>query len=116
MRPLTIRDVQYSPLGSGFSSYNGYSVTLSGVVTADTSDIPGFGTGTPMRIYMQDGNGPWTGIMIGTGGSMGADVLKFNRGDNVTLTGVIMRKISVTAIDTLTQITVNSNNNQCLFL
>ena len=52
--PLTIRDVQYSPFGSGYSSYNGYYVTLSGIVTADTSDIPGFGSGTPMRIYMQE--------------------------------------------------------------
>ena len=75
--PLTIRDVQYSPFGSGYSSYNGYYVTLTGVVTADTSDIPGFGTGTPMRVYMQDKSGPWSGIMIGTLGINGADVLKF---------------------------------------
>jgi Secretion system C-terminal sorting domain len=109
--PLTIRDVQYSPLGSGFSSYNGYFVNLTGVVTADTSDIPGFGSGTPMRIYMQDGNGPWSGIMIGTLGINGADVLKFKRGDNVTLNGRIMENFSVTSIDSLKQITVNSHNN-----
>jgi len=109
--PLNIRDVQYSPLGGGYSSYNGYEVTLSGVVTADTSDIPGFGSGTPTRVYMQDGSGPWTGIMIGTGGLNGADVLKFKRGDNVTLTGVIRENYSVTSIDTLSQITINSSGN-----
>ncbi len=108
---LTIRDVQYSPFGSGYSSYNGYYVTLSGVVTADTSDIPGFGSGTPLRVYMQDGSGPWTGIMIGTGGMKGVDVLNLKRGDNVTLTGVIDENYGVTQIDSLTQITVNSRNN-----
>ena len=109
--PLTIREIQYSPLGSGYSSYNGYYVTLTGVVTADTSDIPGFGTSTPMRVYMQDGNGPWSGIMIGTFGINGADVLKFERGDNVTLNGRIMENYSVTSIDSLKSITVNSHNN-----
>ncbi len=108
---LTIRDVQYSPYGSGYSSYNGYYVTLTGVVTADTSDIPGFGSSTPLRVYMQDGIGPWTGIMIGTHGNMGADVLKLKRGDSVTLNGRIMESYSVTEIDSLKQITVNSNNN-----
>ncbi|MGA9295525.1 MAG: T9SS type A sorting domain-containing protein [Ignavibacteriaceae bacterium] len=109
--PLTIRDIQYSPLGSGYSSFNGYYVTLTGVVTADTSDIPGFGTSTPMRIYMQEGNGPWSGIMIGTHGNMGADVLKFKRGDNVTLNGRIMENYNVTSIDSLKSITINSNDN-----
>ena len=108
---LTIRDVQYSPLGSGYSSYNGYYVTLSGIVTADTSDIPGFGSGTPMRIYMQDKNAQWSGIMIGTLGINGADVLKFKRGDSVTLNGRITENYSVTSIDSLKQITVNSHNN-----
>ncbi len=110
--PLTIRDVQYSPYGSGYSSYNGYYVTLTGIVTADSSDIPGFGTSTPMRIYMQDKSGPWSGIMIGTLGQNGADVLKFKRGDSVTLTGRIMENYSVTSIDSLTSIKINSSGNQ----
>ena len=84
---------------------------LSGVVTADTSDIPGFGSGTPLRVYMQDGNGPWSGIMIGTLGINGADVLKLKRGDNITLNGRIGETFSVTTIDSLKQITVNSNGN-----
>ncbi len=109
--PLTIRDVQYSPYGSGYSSYNGYYVTLTGIVTADSSDIPGFGTSTPMRIYMQDKSAAWSGIMIGVRGINGADVLKFKRGDSVTLTGRIMENYSVTSIDSLTSIKVNSSGN-----
>ena len=108
---LTIRDIQYSPFGSGYSSYNGYKVTLTGVVTADTSDIPGFGSGTPLRVYMQEGSGPWSGIMIGTSGLKGPDILKFKKGDNVTLSGVIDENYGVTQIDSLTDITVNSHDN-----
>ena len=109
---LKIRDVQYSPFGSGFSSYNGYYVTLSGVVTADTSDFPGlYSANYPQRVYMQDGSGPWTGIMIGTLGMHGVDVLKFKKGDNITLTGKIVENFSVTTIDSLTNVVVNSHNN-----
>ncbi len=108
---LKIRDVQYSPFGSGYSGYNGFYVTLTGIVTADTSDLPGFGSSTPLRVYMQDGSGPWTGILIGTMGMKGIDVLKFKRGDSVTLTGKIVENYSVTSIDSLTNIVVNSNNN-----
>jgi len=109
--PLTIHDAQFSPFGSGYSSYNGYSITLSGIVTADTSDIPGFGSSTPLRIYMQDKTGPWNGILIGTRGNIGTDALKFKRGDNVTLTGVILENYSVTSIDSLSSIKINSSNN-----
>lgn len=108
--PLKIRDIQYSPFGSGYSAYNGSHVTLTGIVTADTSDIPGFGS-TPLRVYMQDGDGPWTGIMIGTSGLKGVEVLDFKRGDSVTLTGTIVENYSVTSIDSLSNIVINSHNN-----
>lgn len=102
-RPLAIKDAQYSPFGGGYSAYNGYHISLIGVVTSDSSDIKGFGS-TPMRIYMQDGNGPWSGIQIGTTGSMGPNVLNLHRGDKVTLTGVIREDFDVTRIDSLTSI------------
>jgi hypothetical protein len=109
-RPVTIQDVQYSPFGSGFSAYNGYRVQLQGVVTADTSDIPGI-SGTPLRVYMQNGPGAWSGIQIGTLGTLGTSVLNLKKGDNVTAEGVIMESFSVTKIDSLTLLTVNSSNN-----
>ena len=110
-RPLEIQDVQYSPFGSGYSAYNGYSVTLTGVVTADTSDIPGFGS-TALRMYMQNGEGPWSGIQIGTGGSNGTEVIKLTRGDLITITGTVVESYDVTKIDTLTSLTVLSHNNE----
>lgn len=109
-RPLTIRDVQYSPFGGGYSAYNNYNVMLSGVITADSSDIKGFGS-TPLRIYMQDGTGPWSGIQIGTSGPLGTAVLNFNRGDKVTINGVIRESFDVTRIDSLIALTVSSTGN-----
>jgi hypothetical protein len=109
-RPINIKDVQYSPFGSGFSAYNNYRVQLSGVVTADTSDLPGFGS-TPLRVYMQDGEGPWSGIQIGTLGILGTNVLNLKKGDRVNAEGVILEGFNVTKIDSLSLLTVVSSNN-----
>lgn len=101
-RDLTIQDIQYSPYGSGFSAFNGYSVTVSGVVTADTSD---FGT----RVYIQNGNDPWSGIRV-----FGTNAYQLKKGDNVTVTGEVFENFSVTQIGTLTNgaaVTVNSSGN-----
>ncbi|MBE2279795.1 MAG: T9SS type A sorting domain-containing protein [Ignavibacteriaceae bacterium] len=105
-RPLTIQDVQYSPFGSGFSNVNGYRVTVSGVVTADTSDIPGFGSSAPQRVYIQNGTGPWSGIWIS-----GLQTLPLLRGDHVTVSGKVSENFNVTRLDSLTSLIINSTNN-----
>lgn len=110
-RPLTIKDAQYSPFGGGYSAYNGYRISLTGVVTSDSSDVKGFGSSSPLKIYMQDGTGPWSGIQIGTAGTMGTQVLNLHRGDQVTVSGVIREDFDVTKIDTLTSISVVSTGN-----
>lgn len=104
-RPLTIQDVQYSPYGSGFSAVNNYRVTVSGVVTADTSDIPGFGS-TALRVYIQNGSTPWSGIWV-----KGFDALNLKRGDLVTVSGKVVEDFNVTCLDSVTAIVVNSTNN-----
>lgn len=109
-RPLTIADVQYSPFGSGFSGYNGYRIQLSGIVTADTSDLPGYSS-TPLRVYMQDKSAAWSGIQIGTLGSLGTNVLSLAKGNNITAEGVILESFDVTKIDSLSILTVNSQVN-----
>lgn len=109
-RPITIQDVQFSPFGSGFSAYNGYRVQISGVVTADSSDLPGI-SGTPLRIYMQNGEGPWSGIQIGTLGVLGTAVLNLSKGDLVTVEGVISEVFNVTRIDSISALNVLSSNN-----
>ena len=103
-RPLTIQDVQYSPFGSGFSAYNSYAVTVSGVVTADTSDIP-----LGPQVIIQNGTGPWSGIRI-----IGAETLNFVKGDNVTVTGTVVENFSVTnitGINSAANFTLNSPGN-----
>jgi hypothetical protein len=94
-RPLTIQDVQYSPLGSGYSGYNSYTVTVSGIVTADTSDIEGNETGTQSfpQVYIQNGQGPWSGIHI-----YGTAVNDRHRGDLLTVTGPVVENYGVTQI------------------
>jgi len=103
-RPLTIQDVQYSPFGSGFSAYNNYEVTVSGIVTSDTSDIP-----LGPQVIIQNGTGPWSGIRIN-----GTETLNFVKGDNVTVTGTVVENFSVTninGINSSANFTLNSPGN-----
>lgn len=103
-RPLTIQDVEYSPFGGNYSAYNNFDVTVTGVVVADTSDI-----NNPPQVIIQNGSGPWSGIRIN-----GTEVLKFKKGDNVTVTGTVIENFSVTnitGINSPSQYTINSSNN-----
>lgn len=96
-RPLTIKDVQYSPYGSGFSGYNGYEVTVSGRISADTSDIQGDGFNIGPQVYIQDGAGPWSGIQI-----FGIQAEELLRGTIVEeVTGIVNEQFGVTRIGTL---------------
>lgn len=96
--PLKIQDVQYTPFANGISPYYGAdSVTIDGVITADTSDLtisgiggPGEGEGTSAW-YMQSGNAPWSGIWV-VGPESTLAVAK--RGDSVRVTGRIYEYIS----------------------
>lgn len=110
-KPLAIQHVRYSPFGSAYSSYNGYRVTVSGVVTADTSDIPGNHSSNPPRVYIQNGQGAWSAILLGTTGAHGSEVTNLKRGDNITVEGVILLSSMGVKIDSLSQIIVNSQNN-----
>jgi len=114
-RNVTIQDVQYNPFGTDVSGYNHYYATLTGTVTADTSDFPGTGQ-TAFRVYMQNGEGPWSGIRIGTRGLLGDDVSAFQKGDNITISGFIWDDpgtptFNVTRIDSVTSIVINSTGN-----
>ena len=105
-RALTIQEVQYSPFGSGYSGYHNYSVTVEGIVTADTSDIPGDGS-SGTQTYIQNGTGAWSGVQIfGTA----TETLKIN--DKVSVTGIVNEQSGVTRIGNLdagVQVTVLGN-------
>ena len=113
-RDITIQDVQYNPFGTDVSGYNGYRLPLTGVVTADTTDFPG--GNFALRIYMQNGQGPWSGIHIGTRGSNGSQVRGLQKGQNVTINGLVWDiattpTFNVTRIDSVSSVTVNSSGN-----
>lgn len=108
-RDLTVNDIQYSPFGSGFSGYNGYEVSLNGVVITDTSDVQGDGSNIGPQVYIQNGSGEWSGIQI-----FGTEADKLKRGDNVTVTGIVNESFGLTRMGTLDQgvvVTVNSSGN-----
>ncbi len=103
-RALSIQDVQRSPFGGGWSGYNNYEVTVSGVVTADSSTV----TANGGEVFIQNGNGPWSGIQI-----FGTEVLKLKVGDDVTVTGFVNEFHSFTRIEGLdspTSVVVNGTS------
>jgi predicted extracellular nuclease len=94
----TIYDVQYTPFANGTSGYVNLSVTVSGVVTADSSDFSN-------EYFIQDGNAPWNGLWV-------RDPLnKPKRGDNITITGPVQEQFSQTWINGPTVFRINSRNN-----
>ncbi|MDP4195192.1 MAG: T9SS type A sorting domain-containing protein [Bacteroidota bacterium] len=107
-RPLTIKDVQYSPLGGGYGPYSGYKVTLTGIVTADSSDIPGNGGAylEMSRVFMQDASTPWSGIWV-----FGPKAYSVKAGDKITVSGTITENYSFTRVDSITTLNVISSNN-----
>jgi hypothetical protein len=95
-RALTLKDIQYTPFSNGYSPYAadtvsaGAVVTVSGTITADTSDIylngnPASTVGGTYGWYMQTGNSPWSGIWIVGDSTM----YKLHHGDSVSVTGTV---------------------------
>ena len=83
----TIRDVQYTPYSTGSSCFLGDTVTVSGVVTADTTDIKDITSARP-RVWIASSAGAWNGINIwGNTAAVGVDTLR--RGDSVRVKGVV---------------------------
>src|ERR1035437_1493782 len=111
--PFTIQHARYSPFGDAYSGYHGYQVAVSGVVTADTSKIPGSNANNPARVYIQNGSTPWSGIMLGYQGPFGMSVFGLKQGDLITVTGIPVSSATAyaTRLDTLTALTVVSHNN-----
>lgn len=117
----SIYDIQYTPFVNGYSSYagnypNGGVVTVSGVVTVDTSEMftfPRSTVGGTYAYYMQTGNSPWNGIWI-TGPDSIMGVLK--KGDSVSVTGTVQEWPSfnqnvTTKIGSISSVVIHSSGN-----
>lgn len=113
---MSVQDIQFCPNNGGRSAYEGFDVRgVEGIVTADTSDIPGInftspgGNQTaPRRVYIQNGQGAYSGIWISGGPT---DVL--HKGDKVRVKGTVEENFSVTRINitSASNIVVLSTNN-----
>ncbi len=106
----TIKDLQYTPFKDGNSGVADLSVTVKGIVQADTTDYPAeidhenSSTKTPYA-YMQDAAAPWHGIML-----YGPTADELRRGDSVSVTGVVSMYSGMTEITVDTFTVINSGN------
>lgn len=117
---MSIRDIQYTPNNGGYSAYNGFTVSTTGIVTCDTSDIPYFyfqsegGTQTsPRRVIIQDPaiQGGWSGVWINGLTTGVTDPLV--RGQKVMVRGEVEEYFGVTRINVAAgDVHVISSNNQ----
>lgn len=87
-RPAQIPDVREQLFPSGSSAYRGFTVTLSGVITAAATDIPRDGTNDAPRIYIQDGTAPYSGLVLQTT-SPEQPLRTAQRGTVVRVTGTV---------------------------
>ena len=82
-----IYDVQYTPYSNGVSPLLGASVTVSGVVIADTSDIKITNTAGVTPWYIRNGVGAWSSIWVS---STDAAMKAVKDGDSITVTGTVV--------------------------
>ena len=79
---LAISNIQFTDWPAGDSPYNGCEVTVTGIVTGDTSQYYSFYFQDTYTI--QSADDPWNGVIIaGWGGS------QLTRGEEVTITGTV---------------------------
>jgi hypothetical protein len=111
-RSITIRDIQTTPYPNGRTGYLGATVTVRGVVTADTASLmpppPRFRGTTAW--YMQNGNQPWSGIWV-YNDSLSPGLLSIRNGDSVAVTGVVAEDFEVTRIERAAPPVVITQNN-----
>jgi hypothetical protein len=113
-RPLTIRDVQYTPYVNGRSPYLGAVTSLSGIITADTAHIAltAANLGWTSAWYMQSSNQPWSGIWLTTSDiTTQAQMAALRNGDSVTVTGTVQEQFEVTRLGNITSVTKVSSGN-----
>ena len=113
-RPLTIRDVQYTPYVNGRSAYLGANTTLSGIMTADTSHlgINSLNTGGTSAYYIQTSNeSEWSGIwFVGTHESLPT----LRNGDSITIAGTVQEQFDVTRIGNVNTAPIKHSSNNPL--
>lgn len=98
-RAPKIADIREKLTANGASVYEGFSISITGTVTASAADIPNEAVNAP-RVYVQDANTPYSGIFVRTT-SPSSIVRAFPRGAKVKVTGIIRENFGVTSIDSV---------------
>jgi hypothetical protein len=98
-RTPKIADIREKLQANGGSVYEGFSISITGTVTASASDIPNEVVNAP-RVYIQDAITPYSGLFIRTT-SPSSIVRAFPRGAKVKVTGIIRENFGVTSIDSV---------------
>jgi len=114
LRPLTIQDVQSTPFINGRSPYLGAVLTLSGIVTGDTSHVAlsPVTTGSTNAWYMQSTNQPWSGIWLTTADTTAQkQMAALRNGDSVSVTGTVQEQFDVTRLGNITAVVKHSSGN-----
>jgi len=75
---LTISDIQYTPWELADSPFDGYDVTVTGIVTTDTASNNNY-----LAYGLQDAEAQWSGLFVF---GIGDDL---NRGDQITVQGTV---------------------------
>lgn len=113
----TIRDVQYTDNLSGTSGFVGFEATVSGVVTADTNDLPGdYGAsgGPDPLVAIQSGNAAWSGIAMqakDADGAIIAGIAGLRRGDSVTVRGLVAESNNMTVLRNAVVVTAHGKGS-----
>jgi hypothetical protein len=102
---LTIRDVQYTPFPGGLSGMLTDTVTVNGVIVADTTDIHQNLSGRA-TLWMASAAGAWNGIPIFSALS-GVIPDTLVRGDSIQVTGIVTER-GVSSNDSRTSLQVLS--------
>ena len=100
-RPITIHELQFTPYENGNSGYLDERITVDGIVTADR--VQDFS-----EIYLQDGNAPWSGILLFFETS---EDTALRRGDDILVSGRIDEFFGKTEIDSAEIVMLNSSGN-----
>ncbi|MBI5019860.1 MAG: T9SS type A sorting domain-containing protein [Ignavibacteriales bacterium] len=104
--PMSVKDVQYTPYKNGRSPYYGGQVTVSGTITADTTDLmktPHSSlTGTGVW-YIQTGNTPWSGIWVAAADSV---LRGYMKGDSIRFKAYVSENDNVTQLYNVSDVTL----------
>jgi hypothetical protein len=114
VRALTIQDVQYTPYVNGRTPYLGAVISLSGIVTGDTTKIglSPVTTGSTNAWYMQSTNAPWSGIWLTTSDTTAQkQMAALRNGDSVAVTGTVQEQFDVTRLGNITSVVKQTSGN-----